>query len=370
MNLKGVRKLIKFIHTGDLHLGFKFLNPSFKGEIARERRRELWSTFERIVEYAVDKGVDFLFIAGDLFEEAYFTIGDIKRVRDTFEKALDVNILIAAGNHDYISRRSLYDRVEWTENVKIFNTDGIGKIEFKDLNTNVYGYSWDTKEIRENNLFSNLKENINKDKNNILLLHGDIYGDSNYLPLTLEELKDLNMDYIALGHIHKPDIIGDNIAYCGSPEPLDFGELGERGIIEGEIIDKKLSIKFKSFSKREFLEKSIEINSTMGYLDILGKIKDIDIGTKEKDFYRIQLNGFVEKHIRLADIEADIKSSFYHIEIENNTVLDYDLEQLAIEYKDNIIGKFVEAMKEKGMDKPIVKDALYIGLEALLKERN
>ena len=368
--MKGVRPLIKFIHTGDLHLGFKFLNPSFKGQTARERRRELWSTFDRIVDYAMDEKVDFLFIAGDLFEEAYFTIGDMKRVRDNFKKAKAVNIIIVAGNHDYIGRKSLYNKVEWTKNVNIFDTNGIGKMEFKDLNTNVYGYSWDTKEIKDHSLFFDLKQNIDKNKNNILILHGDIYGDSNYLPLKPDELKNLNMDYIGLGHIHKPDIIGKNIAYCGSPEPLDFGEIGERGIIEGAIIDKKLDIKFKAFSKRQFLQGSIQINSSMGYLEILDEIKNIDIGNKEKDFYRIELTGFVEKHINLDNILTDVKSSFYHIEICDNTVLDYDLDQLEIDNKDNIIGRFIEAMKEKGQKDPIVKNALYIGLEALLKESN
>lgn len=361
--------MIKFIHTGDLHLGFKFLNPSFKGEIAGERRRELWSTFERIVEYAREKKVDFLFIAGDLFEESYFTLGDIKRVRDILKRARDIKVLISAGNHDYIDRKSLYNKVEWTENVSIFKTDGLEKIEFKDLNSNVYGYSWDTKEIKENNLFLDLKKNLDISKNNILLLHGDIYGDSKYLPLNSKDLKSLNMDYIALGHIHKPDIIEENIAYCGSPESLDFGELGERGIIEGEIKDKRTSIQFKAFSKRRFIEKHIEINNSMDYIDILEEIKNINIGSIDKDFYRIYLNGLIEKDIKIADIEEDLKSDFYHIEIINNTVLDYDLESLKTENRDNIIAKFIETMEEKGLDNPIVEEALYIGLEALLKER-
>lgn len=361
--------MIKFIHTADLHLGFKFLNPSFKGEVARERRRELWSTFERIVEYAKEEKVDFLLIAGDLFEAAYFTIGDIKRVRDTFKNAESINIIISAGNHDYKGRNSLYNRIEWTENVTIFNTAGIAKKEFKDLNTNIYGYSWDTLEIKDNHLFSQFKEEIHMDKNNILLLHGDVYSDTKYLPLSLEELKKLNMDYIALGHIHKPEKITDNIAYCGSPEPLDFGELGPRGIIEGQILDKKLDINFKAFSKRKFIEKDIQITETMGYPDIVAKIKHIDMGNKKKDLYRIKLNGFIEKNIKLDNIEKDLEPYFYHIEVVNNTVLDYDLEQLEIENKDNIIGRFIEEMREKGIDKPVVKDALYIGLEALLKER-
>ena len=65
---------MRFIHTGDLHLGLQFKDVNFSREKARERRLELWDTFERIMEKAIGDKVDFLFIAGDLFEERYFTL--------------------------------------------------------------------------------------------------------------------------------------------------------------------------------------------------------------------------------------------------------------------------------------------------------
>ena len=100
--------VIKFIHTGDLHLGLQFENVSFSKEIANRRRIELWTTFERIVNKAIEDSVDFLFIAGDLFEEKYFTLGDIKRVKDILERAKDVNIIISTGNHDTLNKNALY----------------------------------------------------------------------------------------------------------------------------------------------------------------------------------------------------------------------------------------------------------------------
>ena len=103
--------IIKFIHTGDIHLGVQFSNVSFSREKAVDRRLEIWSTFQRIVEYSIEEDVDFLFIAGDLFEGDYFTIGDINRVRDILAMANNVNILISAGNHDFIHNKSLYNRV-------------------------------------------------------------------------------------------------------------------------------------------------------------------------------------------------------------------------------------------------------------------
>lgn len=361
--------MVKFIHTGDLHLGLKFQNVSFQRDKAIERRRELWTSFERIVKYSIDEKVDFLFIAGDLFEEAYFTIGDITRVRDNFRNAEDINIIISAGNHDFKGRKSLYDRIEWTENVTIFNGDGIQKKEFPDLNTSVYGYSWDTMEINQHSLFQGLNKSIDEKQNNFLVLHGDLGNESNYLPLNIHELKDLKMDYIALGHIHKPEIIGRNIAYCGSPEPLDFGEVGERGIIQGEIEEKKLEFKLIPFSKRTFYEVELTLNEEMGYPDIIKSIEDTSIGNKKMDFYRINLTGFIQGNIEMENVEKDLNDKFYHVEIRDNTILDYDLESLQRDNSDNIIGVFIKTMTEKDLNNPLVKDALYLGLEALLKGR-
>ena len=116
--------MISFIHTGDLHLGLQFKSMRFD---SNERRFELWHTFERIVHKAMEEKVDFLFIAGDLYEESYFTYKDIKRVKDILSKAEAVQILIAAGNHDTLNKNSLYYSVEWPDNVTIFGTEGIEK---------------------------------------------------------------------------------------------------------------------------------------------------------------------------------------------------------------------------------------------------
>ena len=362
--------MIKFIHTGDLHLGLKFQNVSFSRDKAIERRRELWTTFERIIKYGIDENIDFLFISGDLFEESYFTIGDITRVRDNFRKAENINIIISAGNHDFKGRKSLYNRIEWTENVTIFNENSIQRKDFEELNTSVYGYSWDSMEIRQHELFENLNETINESKNNFLVLHGDVGTKSNYLPLDIKTLEELNMDYIALGHIHKPEILRKNIAYCGSPEPLDFGETGKRGIIQGNIRDKLLNFELIPFSKRTFNEVEITLNEEMGYPDIIEEISNISIGNKEKDFYRVILKGFIQRNISINHIEKDLEKEFYHIETKNLATLDYDLETLEEENRDNIIGFFIKSMKEKDLNNPIIKDALYLGLESLLKERN
>src|SRR5690554_2672288 len=98
--------MIRFLHTGDLHLGLEFRDINLNREIANERRLELWDTFERIVRKSIDDNVDFLFIAGDLFEEKYFTLRDMNRVVSTLSKAQNVHIIITAGNHDTLNKKS------------------------------------------------------------------------------------------------------------------------------------------------------------------------------------------------------------------------------------------------------------------------
>lgn len=361
--------MIRFIHTGDLHLGLQFKNVSFDPDTANERRLELWNTFQRIVDKAIEDEVDFLFIAGDLFEEKYFTLADIKRVRDTLGKAENINIVIVAGNHDTLNRKSLYTMVDWPENITIFTPVGLRKKEFPDKNTCIYGYSWDRGENTKD-IFSDFK-GVEKGKVNILIIHGDIFDkESPYLPLDKNYLDQLGFDYIGLGHIHKPNIISQKMAYCGSPEPLNFGELGEHGIIQGSIEKGNTKIGFLSFSNRKFLEKTIVIDENFGYVDILDHIKECDKEEElKKNLYRIRLEGIVNKDVEIdvQDIRKSLENHFYYIEIIDNTTIDYDLDRLEKENRDNVIGHFICKMEEKGLEDRVIREALYIGLEALMK---
>lgn len=358
--------MISFIHTGDLHLGLQFKSMKLDSS---KRRLELWDTFERIVNTAIEKKVDFLFIAGDLFEESYFTYKDIKRVHNILSKAEDVKILIVAGNHDTLNRNSLYNLVQWPENVTLFSSVGIEKKEFEDKNTVVYGYSWDSGE-NDKDLFKDF-EGIDITKTNILIIHGDaISKDTKYLPLDIYRIQRLGFDYIALGHIHKPEIISDRAAYCGSPEPLDFGETGQHGIIMGTIDNKNTSIEFVPFSRRIFLDITVNLDESMGYMDILDRIKNCDNEDRlKKNFYRITLQGKISPEVELVttDIVKALSNEFYYLEIIDKTQIDYDLDALESENRDNIIGCFIREMRTRDLNDEINRQALYLGLDVLMK---
>ncbi|HSH34895.1 metallophosphoesterase family protein, partial [Schnuerera sp.] len=191
-----------------------------------------------------------------------------------------------------------------------------------------------------------------------------------YLPLDKKYLEQLGFDYIGLGHIHKPNIISSKMAYCGSPEPLHFGELGEHGIIQGNIELGNTQVDFVPFSSRKFLEKTIKVDETLGYIDIVGKIKQCDKKEERiKNFYRIKLEGIVNKDVDIdsQDMKKILEEDFYYMEIVDNTIIDYDLDRLEMDNKDNIIGYFIREMKNKDLEDRLNREALYIGLEALMK---
>lgn len=363
--------MVTFIHTADLHLGLEFKSVNFNRQKANERRIELWNTFERIVRKAQEDKVDFLLIAGDLFEEEYFTFKDINRVKNTFSQAEDVNIVLVAGNHDTLNKKTLYKAVKWPENVTIFETGTLHKKEFPDKNTHIYGYSWDKAEI-DKDIFAHFP-GLDRECINILLIHGDVLSrESKYLPLDKNLLLQLGFDYIALGHIHKPIIFSEKIAYCGSPEPLDFGEIGIHGIIEGTIEKENVTMSLFPLSKRSFIIKEINISETMTYNEILDKIRKCDnFPMRNKNLYRIVLKGIRDRDIdfNLEDLVEVLSSEFYYLELVDKTIPDYDLERLEIENKNNIIGLFIEEMRKKDLNDEINKEALYIGLETLLKEK-
>lgn len=359
--------MFRFVHTGDIHLGLKFENLKFKTEDSLNRKMEIWNSFEKLVGYVIENKVEFLFIVGDLFENKYFSSRDIKRLKDILSRATSTNIVIVSGNHDYIHKGSPY-LGGLGNNVYIIKKNQLDSIEFKEYNLKIYGYSWESLEVREKISLDYIRNDI-YDGKKILLIHGDISGKSNYLPLDKKELEELNVDYIALGHIHKPEFIGENIAYSGSLEPLNFKEKGDRGFILGEVEGDKLSLSFKAFNKRSFFVEEINLDENMEQDNIIEKILEISEESRRKDFYKIRLEGYINKDIDIEYLLEDIREKFYYIELEDNTLLDLDLDYLKLEFKESIVGKFIEEMEKKDLEDPINRKALYYGIEALLENQ-
>lgn len=354
---------MKFIHIADVHLGAK---PDGSYAWGADREKEISDSFHRLIELCNEQETDLLLIAGDLFHRQPL-IRELKETSYYFNKLKKTHVVIIAGNHDFISSRSNYNGFEWGKKVHMLSEASLDSIFLEDINTEVYGLSYHSRFITEplyDKAYPGCEERIN-----ILLAHG---GGDRDIPIDKNALLNSGFDYIALGHIHKPQLMGRRMAYSGSLEPLDKTETGSRGYMTGEIEkngeSSSVAVEFKPFSVREYrkLELPVHPGMTSGALSdlVLEKIKENGV----KNIYLLCFTG-----IRDADIvfpKEDFKKLGNVIEVHDETVPDYDFDALYRENQDNIIGFYIKKIKEGSSPDEVREKALYYGIEALLSAKN
>lgn len=359
-----------FIHTADLHLGLKFNNKRFSIKEREKRRIELWKTFDKIVEIAYRERIKYLFISGDLVEEDYCKFGDIKRIASRLAEIKETRVIITTGNHDPYDDNSMYNFAEWSENVYfIRNFDKLEKLDFEDDNICIYSLSWNKKE-QDKERDDIYKTSVDKNKINILLLHCDVLDKkSNYFPVDKMIIKNM-FDYCALGHIHKYTEVEKNIVYPGTPEPLDFGETGAHGIIKGILNKNNIIKEFIPISERKFVVREINIEPEYHFNKILDLIKySGETLSNTKNYIKIKLKGIVDKDISIEELKNEAEQFFYYIEFEDDFSYELDMKSLADENKGNLIEEYVKQLESVAKYNNVAKEALKIGLEALLRER-
>ena len=220
----------------DMHLDSPFVNLANKGNLAEKRRLEQRKAMKEIIQYIKANNIPYFFIAGDLYEHNYIKKSTIEYINDLFKEIPETKIYITPGNHDPYLKNSFYNQFKWNDNVYIFGNE-VECIEGE--NVDIYGYGFDDFYMKKSCHNIEIK---NKNKINILITHGCLDGgnekDKGYNPMTSKELKTLDFNYIALGHIHKlsyKDYENQKIVYPGSTVSLGFDELGDRGVILGDI---------------------------------------------------------------------------------------------------------------------------------------
>ena len=226
---------------------------------SEERKQEVWDSFRNIINICNEDNIDLLLIS-ETFSQTTIS-KKIKKANYIFSRLKETKVVIIAGNHDYISPRSNYIKFEWCDKVHMLINEHVDSVYFEDINTEVYGFSYHQREIKEP-LLDNVKIQ-HEDRINILLAHA---GGPTNIPFDLNLLESKGFDYIALGHIHKPEILGRRIAYAGSIEPIDKTDIGRRGYIAGEIKKDKetqeeshIEFYLKGHSHRQYINIEVKL---------------------------------------------------------------------------------------------------------------
>ena len=343
------------IHTADIHLG---ANPDLGESWGKNRKEELWESFEELIEEVETQKADLLLIAGDLFHRPPL-LRELREVNDRFASLSVTKVVLMAGNHDHIGANSFYKGFSWAKNVHFFESNQIASVKFPELKVEVYGLSYHTKEIREH-LYDDVKPEDNG-YYHILLAHG---GDEKHIPYTKEKLAKSGFNYIAFGHVHKPGmILPGRIVMSGSLEPTDHTCLGTHGFVRVEVKEDKNQIALVPFAKREYKTLVLEIDTedTMGSIYRRLGEKVTEMG--HDNIYDVIING--KRHASLEIMEEKMKSAGNIRVILDKSEIDYDYEQLSRKYEGCLLQRYITSFGNA--ENALEKKALDYGTEAILE---
>ncbi|MBE5923015.1 MAG: DNA repair exonuclease [Lachnospiraceae bacterium] len=349
---------MKFIHMADVHLG---IQPDKGKPWSKDREQEIKDTFVKVIDDAERKQVDLLLIAGDLFHMPP-SEGMLRDVDYILSRLTATKTIIIAGNHDYMKPDSPMANYRFSSKTICLSAEKINNVYMKDINTCVTGFSYNNKENTED-ILNHIKP-AKQGAFNILLAHG---GDAKHLPFNKKNLKESNFDYVALGHIHKPEVIKENqVINCGSLEPIDHTDTGARGYIYGEVVDGIVKTQFVPVAKRAYMNLLINIkpdHSPAMILDLVDRqIRNIG----EQNIYRILVKGHNHNHDVFDFSSLVAKYNIYEVVTEESRD-EYDLNQLYQENQDNLIGKFINQLSDNYYNDEVCRKAIHYGLDVLLK---
>ena len=359
---------MKFIHIADMHFDSPFVNLSDKDFLGEVKRLEQRKVFKKVVQYIKENNIEFLFISGDLYEHKYVKKTTIEYINNLFKEIPNTKIFISPGNHDPYIKNSYYNKFNWNENVRIFNSK-IEKVETK--NVDIYGFGFDDFYCTNCNI-----ENVeieNKNKINILVMHGTLDGASidekQYNSVKSKVLQEKGFDYVALGHIHKLDYNScenQKIVYPGSTVSLGFDEIGKHGMIVGEIDKENLNLEFVPLDENEFIIQEIDVTEMLSKEELIENINDLNFD--DNKFVEIYLVGKRNFEIDKFELYKLINNNQI-IKIKDKSKINYDLEKISNE--STLRGIFARKMLEKlnnaeGIEEQeILEKAIEIGLESL-----
>lgn len=224
---------MKFIHAADIHLDSPLSGlAAYKDAPADLLRTVTRDAFTKLVDEAIEEAVDFMVIAGDLYDGSwkdYNTGHFFCREMGRLNKA-DIPVYLLFGNHDADSEMT--KKLALPPNVHQFESRKANTFRIENLKVALHGRSYKEAATVEN-LAASYPAPV-AGWTNIGVLHtalGGYAAHANYAPCSLAELTAKGYDYWALGHVHEHAILQKApwVVFPGNLQGRHIRETGERG---------------------------------------------------------------------------------------------------------------------------------------------
>ncbi len=292
---------MKIIHTSDWHLGISLHNASLL-----EEQKNFVDFLAMTVK---EQNIDAVMIAGDIFDHSVSSAEAISLYNETVTKLcneIGIPVIISAGNHDGAARLASCSELLKKAGLFIFGklSKEISMVEINDVDIYVLPY-FNTDEVKAlfpehkissyadamNCVLTAIKHNFKPGKRNILMCHcfvsGSVLSESDRAAMvggtSVVPSEIFNgFDYVALGHLHKPQDRGYNIRYSGSPLKYSFSESEHKKSVTILNIGEKIT-----FEELEIVP-SKDVRFIRGTYDEIIALAEID--QKRDDYIKIEVS--------------------------------------------------------------------------------
>jgi exonuclease SbcD len=234
--------MFTFLHAADIHLDSPLKGlQRYEGAPIDEIRGATRQALSNLVRLAIDQGVNFVLIAGDLYDGDWrdhrtglFFVSEMSRLRDA-----GIPVFLISGNHDAANRMTRSLRLP--ENVFRFSTKKPETRSLDDLGVSIHGQGFDTPSCSEN--LAQAYPRPIPAHFNIGVLHTSAAGSlahATYAECGYDDLRGKQYDYWALGHIHqRGSVWGDQrIHFSGNIQGRHIRETGAKGCLLVTVDDR------------------------------------------------------------------------------------------------------------------------------------
>lgn len=331
--------MVKVLHFADLHLGVENYGRLDPATGLHTRLLDFMRSFDEVVEYALEEAVDLVLFAGD----AYKNRDPNPTHQREFARRIhclasaDIPVFLLIGNHDIPRTTGRADTLDIfatleVPNVYVARRPATYRIPTRSGPVQIVALPWVvrshllTREEHKNRSLSEIEEltlskvenilktevaRLDSDVSTILAVHGAVQGATygsersvmlgQELVLPLSLLNNPTFDYVALGHIHRHQVLRRKqppIVYAGSLDRIDFGEEKEaKGFVVAEVERGRAQYEF------------IELATTRPFVTIEAQAKGADPMAQ------------VQKAIARHDVQDAIVRLIIHTTMEKNRLL-------------------------------------------------
>lgn len=310
---------MRFIHAADIHIDSPLVGLNAYPDAPAERLRNATrDAFTELVTRAIDERVDFMVIAGDLYDGTWpdfntglYFVGQMARLNKA-----GIPAYLLFGNHDAESEMTL--KLVMPPNVKTFSSKK-AQVHLDDtLRVALHGQSFRTKSVTDN-LVLGYQPPV-PGYFNIGVLHTALEGfaaHANYAPCKVDELHAKGYDYWALGHVHEfQQWSGQStIVFPGNLQGRHIRETGRRGAVMVTVDDdRSVSVERLFIDVLRWEHVTVDVSRCHSIQDVAASVS-VQLGALlEEDSHvaravRVTVTGTSPAHGELSSMDGHLRAN-------------------------------------------------------------